>query len=288
MRLIRFGTTDLPDNGTDSLPIEYRSNLVDLQNGSFDLDGNTSVLSSVTVTRDTIISVSVQNIQNTIRAITTQANRGRAILRGEEIDNTQYLTFAKVSRINYLPNSEKYGFEQPIAIAFAQDYPFWLNSADVENFLDDGEIFDDYAWNFDGGNNDILSISGSSASTTVDTLTINNTGSAPCYRGYFILNFQGAYDVNWIKIINHTNGMMLTYNLDISGVGGIGSWTFDWLSKSLLTNTSDLDRTGLVIPNNQMDWFRLEVGNNNLEFQVNHAGDTDATLYVFWSRHYTY
>lgn len=288
MYLIRFGVTDLPEHdGQDTLPIVYRNNSVDLQNGSFDFDGNRQVLQSTNVARSAVIPV-YDNIQTTLNALTTQANKGRAILRGKELDNTEYLTFAKVARMNINPNAEKYGCEEAIDIIFNQDYPFWLHGADVETFLDDGEIFDDYAWNFDGGNNDLSTIAATGSGTTVDTLTINNSGSAPCYRGYFILNFENDYDVNWVKIINHTNGLQMRYNLDIDGTGGIGSWTFDWLSKTLLTNTSDLDRTGLVLPNYQPDWFRLEIGNNDIEVQLNHNDDTDMNLYIFWSRHYTY
>lgn len=288
MRLIKFGAVNLPNhNGVDNLPIEYRSNFASLQNGGYDFDGNKSILKSVNLSRDAVIPV-YDNIQSTINGITTQANKGRAILRGQELDNTQYLTFGKVSRINYLPNAEDYGCKQAIAIAFVQDYPFWLHGSDVETFLDDGEVLDDYSWNLDGGNVDTVTINATGVGETSGTLTINNAGSAPVYRGYFVLSFQNDYDVNWIKILNLTNGLQLVYENAISGTGGIGDWTFNWLDKSLLTNTSDFDRTGLILPDNQMDWFRLDIGSNEIEVTLNHNDDTDVTIDIYWSRHYTY
>lgn len=286
MRLIRFGTVDLPElNGIDNMPIEYRANYASLQNGAYDYDGQKNVLNATTITRDAVIT---QNIQTTLQNITRQANKGRALLRGKELDDTQYVTFAKVSRINYLPNAEKYGCEQALGIGFTQDYPFWLHAGDIETFLDDGAQFDDYAWNFDGGNYESVSINASSSGITSQTVTIDNTGTAPIYRGYFALQFVTEYDVNWIKITNVTNGLTMTYNMNIAGSSDIGTWYFDWLSKSLLTNTSDLDRTGLVIPNNQSDWFRLDLGENQIQVDISHNDDTNMNLYIFYSRHYTY
>ena len=286
MRLWSFGTYTLPEHGgQDVIPIRYRSSLVELQNGAFDYDGQKAVLQTTNIARNATI---ITDIQNSFRSLTKQANKGRLILRGIERDNTQYLTFAKMVRIGLSPNAERYNCEEALDVVFEQDYPFWLNSADVETFLEDGEQLDDYSWNLDGGHVDTITIAATGAGETNDVSTINNAGSAPAYRGYFVLSFQNDYDVNWVKIINHTNGLQLYYELPISGSGGIGDWSFNWLSKTLLTNTSDLDRSGLIFPNNQPDWFRLEVGDNEIEVVLNHNNDTDMTLGVYWSRHYTY
>lgn len=286
MRLTQFGIVTLPENnGQDVLPIDYRSNLVSLQNGAYDTDGNNSILNATNLTRQAVIT---QSIQTSFRNLARESNKGRLLLRGEERDDTNYVTFAKIARINLAPNARQYNCEEAIEIQFIQDYPFWLNQADIETFLDDGNQLDDYSWNLDGGNSDTITINATGNSITSDNITIDNTGIVPCYRGYFVIAFQNDYDVEYIEIINNTNGLRLKYNLNISGTGGIGVWTIDWLAKSLLTNTSDLDRTGLEIPNSQTDWFRLEVGENDIQVNLAHLDDTGATVNVYWSRHYIY
>lgn len=289
MRILSFGKLVLPEaGGRDSLPINYRNSILGLQNGAFDYDGQESVLTYGNASRSAIV---ISNIQSTFQDITKKANKGRLLLRGIEFDNTEYVTFAKISKIGLTPNAKDYDCQESVDINFVQDYPYWLHSADIETFLEDEEVLDDYAWNLDGGNFDSITIS--ATTSTVDTntsssITINNTGTSPVRRGYFVLQFQNDYDVNYIKIKNKTNGMQLTYTLDISGTGGTGEWIFDWLSKSLLTDTSDLDRTGLDIPDYQPDWFRLEQGENEIELIMNHDGDTDVSLLIYWSRHYIY
>lgn len=286
MRLLSFGAYALPEhNGQDVIPIRYRSSLAELQNGSFDYSGQDAVLQTTNIARNATI---ISNIQTSFRSLTTEANKGRLILRGIERDNTQYLTFAKMVRIGLSPNAERYNCEEALDVVFEQNYPFWLHSADVETFLEDNEQLDDYLWNLDGGNFDNITINATGNSITSNTITINNTGTAPAYRGYFVLRFLNDYDVNWVKITNLTNGMQLTYNLPISGTGNIGDWSFSWLDKTLLTNTSALDRTGLVLPDAQPDWFRLEVGENDIQIDLSHNNDTDMELDIYWSRHYTY
>lgn len=286
MRLTKFGTVTLPEaNGLDALPVRYRTNVRDMQNGGYDLDGNNTYLNPTNVNRRAVI---INNLQSTFTNIARESNKGRLLLRGQEHDNVEYVTFAKIIQLNPDIDARRYNCEKALEINFMQDYPFWLHSADIEKFLDDGEQLDDYVWNLDGGNVDTITINATGSGVTQGTSTITNNGTTPAYRGYFVLSFQNAYDINYVEIINVTNGLKLKYNLNIADTGDIGDWTFDWLSKSLLTNTSDLDRTGLVLPNSQSDWFRLDVGDNNIEVNLSHNNNTDMTLDIYWSRHFVY
>jgi hypothetical protein len=282
MRLTKFGTVDLPDaNGRDVIPVEVRTNIVELQNGSIDLDGNNSVYNSVNLSRN---AVWYTNLQSSFEALARESNKGRLILRGQEIDNTVYLTTAKINRL--LPNidANKYGCEYAININFYQDYPFWLLGTDEPYYLNDGELLDD-GWVLDDGNKTTITISDPN---TTDSTTINNTGGATIYKGYFVISVEDSstWEIENLRIWNITNGLELTYK-SLSGDGNSGEYTIDWLSKTCLTEFSDFDHNQISIPNKQVDWFRLELDNNVIETSFTVLdGTPDVNIDVYWSKHY--
>lgn len=286
LRLTQFGTVTLPEyNGEDVIPVIIRENFIDLQNGGIDLDGNDAVLQSTRVQRSAVIAT---NLQSTIQNILKEAGKGRLLLRAEDRDGTNYQTFAKVVRINPEIDARRYNCEQAIEITWLQDYPFWLHSSDEPQYLDDGENFD-AAWNLDSGNSDTISITSPSTSTSD---TIDNTGDMPVYRGYFVISATGTnVYIGDITITNVTNGLQLTYTggLGNGTAASEGDVTIDWLSKTVLTDTSDLDYSKVTLPNGQTDFFRLEVGENTIEVEFDeYSGTNNLSVEVFWSRHYLY
>ena len=286
MRLTQFGTVTLSElNGTDVIPVIFRENLIDLQNGGIDLDGNNSILTPTRVSRSAVIAT---DLQTTINVIMKEAGKGRLLLRAIERDDTPLQTFAKVVRINPDIDARRYNCEQAIELTWIQDYPFWLHSSDEPNYLEDGENFD-AAWNLDSGNSDILALT---SPDVTDTFVIDNTGGAVVYRGYFVLSATGTnIEIGDITITNVTNGLSLTYTggLGDGSASAEGDVVIDWLSKTVLTDTSDFDYTKVTLPNGQTDFFRLELGENNIEVTMDSiSGTNNLSVEMFWSRHYLY
>lgn len=287
MRLISFGTVDLPEHdGNDRLPISFRNNLINLQNGGVDLDGNTNYLNIAALTRRAVI---VSNLSTTFRNVTREAAKGRLLLRGRERDNTEYQTFAKVVQINPDIDARMYNCEQALDISWLQDYPFWLASADEPTYLDDGAILDDYVWNLDGGNSDTLTIT---SPNTSGSTTIDNTGIAKAFKLYIVISATGTnIEIGDITITNVTNGLQFSYTggLGDGSSSSEGDIVIDCLSKTVFLDTSEHDYTTLDIPNNQSDIMNLEVGENVINVQFDSiSGTNNLTVEFFWSRHYLY
>lgn len=282
MRLTQFGTVTLPDgNGRDGLPVEIRNNAIELQNGMLDLDGNNAVFNSVNLYRRASFYT---NLQSSSEALFREAGKGRLILRGQERDNTVYLTTAKVNRLDPDINADRYNCEYGININFTMDYPFWLLGTDEPYYLNDGELLDS-GWTLDDGNKTTVTITSPSTS---DSTTIDNTGGAVIYKGYFVFSVEDSstWEISNLRIWNVTNGLELTYR-SLSGDGNSGEYTIDWLSKTCLTEFSDFDHNQIEIPTSQVDWFRLELDENVISttFDII-SGTPNVIINIYYSRHY--
>lgn len=288
MRLTQFGTISLPENnGTQSIPFEGRMNVVDLQYGGVDLDGNTTIINPTIIQHNAVI---ISSIQSNLQALTKELGKGRLLLRANEIDNTTYQTFGKVIQFNLIPDARKYGCEQAIQVGLNQIYPYWLLSSEEPDYFDDGYLFDG-SINYDSGNKTTISVTGSGTGIQSGSTTITNSGGAAIRKGYFVFTFSGSptnYDIDWIEIRNVTNGLTFRYQNNHAGTGTTGEFTANWLSKTFLTDTSDLDHSNIVIPRKQIDWFALELGDNVIEVDYQANVQTDLSLDIYHSQHWLY
>lgn len=288
MRITQFGTITLPENnGVQSLPIESRVNIVDLPYGGVDLDGNTAIINPTILQHNAVIT---ESIQSSLQALTKEFGKGRLVLRGKEIDNVEYLTFGKLQQFNLIPDAKNYGCEQAIQVGMTQLYPYWMLSSEEPEYLDDGWTLDSGV-NLDSGNKTNISVTGSGTGEQTGSTTITNSGGAEIRKGYFVFNFSGSptnIDISWLEIKNTTNGLVWRYENEFTGTGTSADFTADWLSKTFLTNLSDLDHSDVKTPNSQMDWFRLELGDNDIEVTYFANSQTDLDLDIYHSQHWLY
>lgn len=272
MRLTHFGGTSLPTASEDvDTPIEARSALVELPDGAFDQDGQALVLRSVTVRRSFKITSS---LFATVNSLMQTFAKGRLILKALPRDESTYLqTFAKVLKVSR-PRRVGDKNYQVVDVAFAQDYPFWMATADEPKYLDNGEELDD-GWNLDGNY----------TSVTIDSLqettTITNNGIVPIRRGKIIVKPASSASITNLTITNLTNWKILRYEATLAYPDML---VIDLLAKSAKVNTVNA-YSDIEIPSDQMDWMQLEVGANSIQIDVE-ARTGNTTFEWHWSKHY--
>lgn len=272
MRLVYFGGTPLPTASEDvNLPISARSNLIPLDNGGYDEDGQPTVLQPNTITRTfKITPVSDATMDNLMKVFVS----GRKILKQVLRDNTTYRqTFAKVVTIDRQRNANDVSVQR-LGVTFRQDYPFWMATTDEPRYLDNGEVLD-AGWNLDGNYTSIT------INATQETATITNSGIVPIRRGKIVVRPGSGASITNLTITNQTNWNILRY---------VGTLAYpDVLVLDLLAKSAKINATNaygdILIPSGQMDWQVLEVGANAIVLDV--AAQVGNTAFEWhWAKHY--
>lgn len=274
MRLIQFGSVTLPENdGADSLPVQARSSLVMLPNGSFDQDGGQLVLMPGSVSRQARI---FENADTVFQNLLKEMSKGRMVLKALLRDNTtEWQTWAKMQAVQRTPVAATYDCDDQIIMQFALDYPYWLASVDEPFYFDMGELFDDGLF-FDGGN-----VEEQVLNATTENFTINNTGGAAVPRGTVTILPQTSASITNPRITNAANNLYLQYTGTVTDADQL---VIDFLTKTIRLNGTDV-YSDLSIDDSQMDWMVLELGENDIEVTASAiTGDVD--LKWAWSRHY--
>ncbi len=163
---------------------------------------------------------------------------------------------------------------QEITVAWYIDYPYWLAREDEPFYFDNGENFD-AGKHFDGHYESIT------INALQKTFTIANTGMVPFVRGTLVITPAAAASITNLTITNKTNWMKLDY------VGTIAYPDFlviDFLSKSVKKSAVN-NYNALRIPPGQMEFMRLQQGNNDIQLDV--VSRTGNTAFEWhWARHY--
>lgn len=279
MRLYKFGTVTLPiTDVTSDMPINRRSALIDLPNGSFDQDGAESIGQRGTISeRLTIWDETGTVIDTTMQALIKELGKGRRVLRALMRDGTTTLqTWAKLRDVRRSTNVVRHDWMQALDISFDQDYPYWLHGADEPAYFDDGNVFD-AGWAFDSGNSEQRALT-----TISDTFTIVNNGGIVIPRGTIIIVPQTGGEFTDITIRNVSTNQELVY----AGTVGDGDrLDINFLSKSIYLNFTTDRYAGLSVPSNQLDWMTLQLDDNVIELELTAITGT-VDFYWYWSRHY--
>lgn len=254
-----------------NLPMEARSGLVTLPDGAFDQDGDALVLRPVLIERTFKIT---SGIDVNLDALMTAFRGGRNILKAVLRDNSTYRqTFAKVVRVERPRNAAAVNYQE-LRVTFEQDYPYWLATADEPSYLGQGGTLG--SGTLDGQFKDITINALSVAST------ITNSGALPVMRGTIVIIPDSPNGrISDLQIANAANQMWLRY---VSTVTYPQILVIDLLSKSIKIDGVNT-YAYLRIPDTQMDWMRLETGDNTLTLTVNARTGTTHVHY-HWARHY--
>jgi len=269
--LRRFGGCVLPEGGGEtSIPLSARSGLLTMPDGAFDQDGVGLVLQHRKITRRMIIT---DDIDDTVDNLLSWLGRGRRILVAKLRDDiTRRQTWAKMVSVEREMKSGYLG-QQPLVIGFEQDYPFWIATDDEPFYLDHGHYLD-AGLLLDAGHVEVQSITG-----VTTAFTISNTGVAAVVGGELTIN-PGTSITN-VRIENAANGMAFEWlGTLVSG----DALTVDFLSRSVQHNNEN-DYASFAVPEAQIDWMRLELGDNPITVHCD-AVDGTGQLRWRWARHY--
>jgi len=286
MRPTKFGSTDIPQgNGTMNNPVPFRSSLVPLRGGSFDMDGvnsyeETKVLnySAWVLKSDATMSTTIDDV---IDDLLTEASRGLRILRVTMRDGDERTTNAKLVQCTEVEDSSIYfndadgtGYAQ-LDLAWEIPYPRWSPLADGVWFLDDGNFLDS-GLIIGEGNNDTATIN----STTTD-FTVTNDGGATVYSGRVFIDVASGGSVTDVRIDNLTTEQYV-------------EWTGTLASEERLEinlSTLNIEAAGVdawdetTIPNTQTNFWELVLGANQFRVTVTSVTGS-AELTYFWEREY--
>jgi hypothetical protein len=161
-------------------------------------------------------------------------------------------------------------------VSWIVDYPFWLATADEPTYFDNGAVLDGGLY-FDAGNKTAITVDSIS-----ETATITNSGGVAIPRGRITITPGAGASLTNIWITNVTTNQQIGYQGTL--IAG------DKLEIDLLTRTARLNYltdayASMVIPSNQVEWLRLNVGANAITV-VCDAVTNSTTLNWYWSKHY--
>lgn len=254
------------------MPINARSVLVDLPNGSFDQDGGDVKFQAGKVSFRSLV---VDAVDPTMNALIQELGKGRNILRARLRDGiTDWVTWAKVTSVQRVATPLLYKCEQPVTVNWDQDYPFWMNAADGIYF-DTGYYFDAGAL-FDGKYED------QSVTTSPHTFTITNDGTVETGMGTVIIVPNAASSITNPHVVNNTNGMGFKY----TGVVNAGEQlVIDFLTRTAEKAGVNVYGTFTLDNTTQVSWMQLELGANSVSLYSDAIAGT-VKWYWQWKRHY--
>lgn len=274
MHVVRFGNIEFPQEDQETgFPFTARLSMMEMPYGAFDQDGNGSVIRPRNLSLR--FSVVDDEIEDVTDSLMSEVGRGRRILVAKTRAGQLRQTFAKVIDVQREQRPGMSGY-QPMVFTLFQDYPYWLATDDEPRYLDNGEYLD-AEWNFDAGH-----IEQESITASPHVFTVSNSGTAAVIRGLVGIEPQAAATITDIRITNLTNGQWWQWSGDLTEDDSV---LVDWLSKSVLFNSSPGGYENVAISDDQVDWMTLELGDNEIEITGTGISGTISFTWQ-WSRHY--
>lgn len=259
MQLLSFGGLRLNCVDEDvSFPFSVRNNYLILPNGSIDEDGQLAVLQPYSITRVCKLwcGPSSDSVNDQLDALMRVAAKGRLVLVARWRDGSRRQTFGKVTAISRPRRTDDANYQE-VSVTWFIDYPYWMASEDEPHYFDHEELMDEDVY-FDG-NYTAVTINGNS-----ETFTITNEGLVVIQRGQLVLTPESGASLENLTLTNHTNLMEWHYN----GIVNEPHWLYvDFLSRTCkLSAVNSYDE--VETPAGQMEWMTLELGDNDLEIEV--------------------
>jgi len=145
---------------------------------------------------------------------------------------------------------------------------------DVPHYLDSGDALDG-SWTL-GGRHETIPVNALSVAHT-----ITNDGGAVVPLGFIQVELGTGDSVTNLTVANDDNGL----SVGRAGTLSAGDvWEVDFLTRTVRLNGAD-DYAALVLGGDQVDWMRLELGDNAIT--VTATALTGAfDLLWHWGRHY--
>ena len=290
MRLINFGSVILPQlNGSQQLPVSFRSSVVPLRGGGFDQDGASSYPEKKLINATFWVSVNsvddqVSDIDSFLDDLYAEGALGRRILLAKMRDGTLRQCEAKMLQGTTQPTTKLYapdsltsvaGYE-PCNVSFEIVFPYWKAAEDTQKYLDEGWFLDDGIF-LDSGNKEDATISG-----TTTLFEVNNTGAVAHQDTKLVITGGTGVTVTDITVENLTTGESLAW----TGTIGAG----EVLTINTLPQTIDKDSTGeydnTTLPSTQLGFWSLAKGVNEFEITCTSVSGGTATLEFYWQRQY--
>lgn len=275
MHLIKFGLVNLPEpDGEHGMPVGARDSLILLQNGAYDPDGGNIYFEPQRISARFLVLET--DIDAVVNELSRESSKGRNILRARLRDgSTEWVTYAKLLSIGRTARAEDYRWKQSLTMTFKQDYPYWIHGADGLYF-NNGHYFGQGL--IYGGR-----VENQTMNASPHTFTINNTGGVPLVAGSVTIKPSGAGDTITNPLIeNLTNGMSFQWN----GTLVTGDTLYiDFLSQTVEKNTTSEFANFVLGGVKQIDFMRLELGNNNIRV-TGSALNAPIKIYWQWKRHY--
>lgn len=273
MKFYSFGGISFPTAYQDQdMPIDARSNLVELPGGAFDEDGQQVTLRPSLLTYRFPVDSS---IDATIDALLAKLAQGRLVLKTVLRNGTSYRqTFAKLVSVNRA-RAPLDKLVQQVELTLSQSFPYWFDSSDEPYYLDHGKVLDDTpSWNLDGNYTAVT------LNASTNTATITPAGTVPVLRGKIIIRpAGGSAALTSIIITNQTNWKILRF-LGTLSAGEV--LVIDLLAKSAKVNETNA-YSSIDLPVDQMDWMQLEVGANAIVIDVTSPGAYSAAFEWHWA-----
>lgn len=286
MRLTKFGIIDLPaNNATDSLPISFRSSLIELRGGGYDQDGSAVYPEIRTITRNFFVfDDGVTTIDDVIDNLYKEAHKGRQILEATMRNGDRRIAEAKLLSASTKPRSSLYipdsiptnakGYEV-MSITFELSYPYWENFDDIGLFFDSGFLLDDGLF-LDSGQ-----ITSHDMTASGETFSLDNTGGVVIYKGTITLTVPGGGSITNFRITNDDTGHFVQRN---GTLAADDVWIVDWLTQTITLNGSN-DYGNSSRNTNLMDIWALLLGINNFTVTASAITGTNV-IDIEWTRHY--
>lgn len=286
MRLVKYGSIDLPaTNATDSLPVSFRSSLVELRGGGFDQDSVATYPEIRTISRNFFVfDDGVITIDAVIDSLYKEAAKGRQILFAEMRDGTQRLAEAKLIQASTKPRASLYipdsittnakGYSV-MSMTFELSYPYWSLADDTTIQLDTGFVLND-GFFLDSGQ-----VTSFNMTVSGGTFSLNNTGGVVIYKGKIILTVPTGGSITNFRITNDDTGHFVQRD---GALAADDVWVVDWLTQTTTLNGSN-DYVNTTRNTNLMDLFALKLDTNN--FTVTASAITGTNVVdIEWARQF--
>jgi hypothetical protein len=269
MRLTHLGTLELAQNDArDSYPNRARSNLVDMKNGGYDLDGSEVVWDSSTVSRTYFLRGARMDEQYDSLNVMLAAGRcvGTFLLR----DGRQRCCYLKITGSTPQANASDWKYRQPIQITLSRAYPFYwdydhVQFMDMGLTMDSGLTFDDHY--------EEINIAGA-----VTTFSVPYNGTTDSRMVTLTFVPAGGSSLADILVENLTNGMSFLYEGTVLATKRLD---IDNATKTVMNDSTD-DFANLSFPDDkQTEIMRLKAPSGN-NFRVTATLVGTAKLYLAW------
>lgn len=291
MRLVRYGTTDLPElNGVHDLSQTARSNIIPLKYGGIDLDGTETVLNYKQISANAVINT---DFDDTMDDLAYEGQKGARILKAEMRDASERQLLAKMNVFSRNAKADKYTCEQEYGFQWNAMYPYWLATEDEPYYSSHGLTTADGLNTSDANGRQLEAVNSAS-----ETFTITNSSRVRIPKVKFFLKTIGTSG-SWsnIRIKNDTNNHYIQVDRTITLNSSITRQNIhiDCLSKKVYGAYADnsdnsaeynLYNYTSVSPS-YLDWMILEPGDNNFTVTSTFVGGSiSRSIIIYWSKHY--